>query len=111
MMDYDSSHPALRKAVSYQVAVSRHQACGLFLHFLREFQKSSPASDFQKASSELRRGFLQGLLDPDLQHCLSTTVPPSDLHSISAFRLGGARAAFECRQCGFGPMQIGLTSK
>lgn len=89
MMDYDSSHPALRKAVSYQVAVSRHQACGLFLHFLREFQKSSPASDFQKASSELRRGFLQGLLDPDLQYCLSTTVPPSDLHSISAFRLGG----------------------
>ncbi|CAK9086345.1 FO synthase subunit 1 [Durusdinium trenchii] len=86
MMDYDSSHPALRKAVSYQVAVSRHQACGLFLHFLREFQKSSPASDFQKASSELRRGFLQGLLDPDLQHCLSTTVPPSDLHSISACR-------------------------
>lgn len=84
--DYDSSQPAMRKAVSYTIGLQKHQACGAFLHFLRMFERLAPPADYDRAYVELHKMFLRGLLDADLQHVLTTSFPPGDLSAIAAFR-------------------------
>ena len=84
--DYDSSAPAMRKAVSFTTGMQKHQACGAFLHFLRMFEKIAPPADYERASVELHKMFLRGLLDADLQHVLASSFPPGDLTAIAAFR-------------------------
>ena len=97
--DHDSCAPAMRKAASFSIGLQRHQVAGAFLHFLRVFQKMTPPADFERAKTDLTKGFLRGLLDADLQHALSTTFPPGDLNSISALRWLGNFAQRFCLFC------------
>jgi len=84
--DFDSLPPSMRKANSFQQATAKHQATGVFLHFLKEFEKVCPAGQFQAASESLLSQFKSGYLDCDLQHCLESQVPPADMAAISGFR-------------------------
>ena len=54
--------------------------------FLREFQRIAPPADFEDARASLLSQFSFGYLDPDLQHCMETSVPPGDVSSVGAFR-------------------------
>ena len=84
--DHDACVPSMRKAVSYQQGMYKHQMTGGFLHFLGLLEKMLPASEFPEAKDALLKQFSQGFLDPDIQHTLENTVPPGDAKSIAAFR-------------------------
>ena len=84
--DYDNTAPPMRQAVTYKLAVAKHQACGAFLHFLAILQKMSPPSLFEEAKASLEAQFTMGFLDPDLCHILDTQVPPGDIKALGAFR-------------------------
>ena len=86
--DFDRTAPALRKALNFKDAVVLHQSAGCFLHFLRLLEQTAPAAHFAECCDGLESQFLQGFLDPDLCHSLTVQVPPGDIKSISAFRLG-----------------------
>lgn len=86
---HDSVTDSMRKALTYKDSVQLHQSCGIFVHFLGELSKMTPTETFNEASIELKRSFLSGFLDMDLQHCLQTQVPPGDCKQVAAFRRGG----------------------
>ena len=83
---HDDTMDTMRKAMTYKDAVGLDQLCGGFIHYLGELEKMMPPAMFMEASEALRMSFLSGFLDPDLQHCLQTQVPPGDLPGIGAFR-------------------------
>lgn len=84
--DFDHTAQPLRKALSFRDALSKHQACGGFLHFLKALERIAPASDFQTMKDDLLRQFQYGYLDPDILHSLENQVPPGDIGAVSAFR-------------------------
>lgn len=83
---HDDTANSMKKAMAYKEGVSLHQLCGGFIHYCAELEKMMPPAMFKEANEALRNSFLSGFLDPDLQHCLQTQVPPGDLRGISAFR-------------------------
>lgn len=83
---HDGATDSMKKAVTYKEAVGLDQLCGGFIHYCAELEKMMPPTMFKEAQVALRNSFLSAFLDPDLQHCLQTQVPPGDLRGISAFR-------------------------
>lgn len=93
--DHDNLPVSMRRAISEKQAISKHQICGAFLHFVDEFSKVCPAGSFSSIAQNLRTQFQSGYMDPDLAHCLETQVPPGDMSAINSFRLSvGVGAAF-----------------
>ena len=86
LADFDTTPGPLRKAMSVREAMSKHQACGGFLHYLKILEGMAPAAEFQQMSEELHRQFQYGYLDPDILHSLESSVPPGDISMVSAFR-------------------------
>ena len=84
--DYDNAPQPLRTAVTFRSGLSKHQACGAFLHFLKHLERVAPASEFPKMAEDLKKQFAFGYLDPDLIHSLESQVPPGDISQVAAFR-------------------------
>ncbi|CAK9009367.1 Uncharacterized protein SCF082_LOCUS10261 [Durusdinium trenchii] len=84
--DHDQTPPSLRKALTHAQALSKHQACAAFLHFLGLLEQMSPPADFAAAKKSLLSQFQSGYLDPDLAHALDSQFPPGDAASVGAFR-------------------------
>lgn len=84
--DFDKTPAPMRKALSYRDALSKHQCCAMFLHFLSRLQRMCPPSEFNEAAVNLRQQFCQGFMDPDLLHAAEQQVPPGDLEGVAAFR-------------------------
>lgn len=76
----------VKKAINFTTALSKHQCCGAFLHFMRELERTITPEDYKKAFGELKDMFLRGYLDPDLEHILQTQFPPGDMKSVSSIR-------------------------
>ena len=86
MADFDNAPVPMRQAVKFATGLKLHQACGAFLHYLREYEKMAPAADVLQSRQELFQVFIRGFMDPDLHHSLEQTVPPGRLEDISTFR-------------------------
>lgn len=86
LADHDGCAPQMRKPLTYRDALSKHQACGGFLHYLNVLQKIAPSGEFAAMESDLRNQFRFGYLDPDILHSLEATVPPGDAQMVGAFR-------------------------
>ena len=84
--DWDNSAPSLRKAWNFKDAIVLHQCTGAFLHFQHLLERGFPAKLWPQAKATLTTQFLQGFMDPDLLHAMSTTVPPGDAKSIGSMR-------------------------
>lgn len=78
----------MRQSLSVKSSLSLHQACAIFLHFMSKLETAIPGADFSDAAPKLRSVFLMGGMDGDLLNAATTSVPPGDLKSIGAFRLG-----------------------
>lgn len=74
--DHDSTPTALRKACTYQQALAKLQCCSGFIHFLKLFERISPAGDYKEAEQSLKSQFFSGYLDPDISHALETQFRP-----------------------------------
>ena len=85
--DHDNAPAQMRQPLKYTGALKLHQACGAFLHYLREYEMMVSASDALKARDELYRMFVRGFMDPDLHHSLEHAVPPGRIEDVSSFRL------------------------
>ena len=81
----------MRKSPSLREAVSLHQSCALFLHFLKILEVSLPSSEFPAAKEKLNASFLLGVLDADLITIGENAVPPGDIKAIGAFRTASAQ--------------------
>lgn len=84
--DHDRTPLTMRRALTYQQALSKHQCCGAFNHFCQLLKRMMPPADFDLAYKSLSTQFASGYLDPDLSHVLETTFPPGEAASVSAFR-------------------------
>ena len=84
--NFDNTPAPMRKAMTYKEGLQVHQSCGAFVHFLEELESIAPPAEYQEAARALHSQFGFGYLDPDLLHCLESTVPPGDVRSVSAFR-------------------------
>ena len=85
--DFDATPTALRKACTYAQALTKLQCCAGFVHFMKHFERVSPAASFKDAQLSLRSQFFSGYLDPDITHALENSFPPGQLMDIAAFRL------------------------
>ena len=92
--DHDNCAEQMRKAFSFKDALEVHQAAGCFLHFISELKKIAPPERFQQARDGLMEQFMQGFMDADLCHVLSSQVPPGDIKSVSAFRQDRSKHIF-----------------
>ena len=95
--EYDFTPSSMRKAWGYTTALSRHQACGAYLHFRTLMEKRVPGGKWNEIKSSLDSQFAYGFLDADLAHVLANEVPPGNLDSISAFRIFGCIYLFIAR--------------
>ena len=86
--DFDKCAPGLRKPLNYKDGLALHQAAGAFRHFLAMLERQLPPAFFAETRDSLTKQFHLGFLDSDLQHAISTQVPPGDPRSIHAFRTG-----------------------
>ena len=86
LSDHDTTPAQLRKPLGFREALGKHQACGGFLHYLRQLEKMAPGGDFAEMEKDLRQQFQYGYLDPDILHSLETMVPPGNIQMVSAFR-------------------------
>ncbi|CAK9057903.1 Uncharacterized protein SCF082_LOCUS30979 [Durusdinium trenchii] len=59
-------------ACTYQQALAKLQCCSGFIHFLKLFERISPAGDYKEAEQSLKSQFFSGYLDPDISHALET---------------------------------------
>lgn len=64
-----------------------HSMCGAFLHFECLFQQKVSSQEFAAHSRSFRDNFMMGFIDADLEHALSTTVPPGNLSCIGFLRI------------------------
>lgn len=87
-LDWDSAGDKLRKALTYKDAVMLHTSCGMFIHFMNQFQSRCPASEFPTFKSKLDEVFMAGLLDHELRSAAENSVYPGDVASIGSFRQG-----------------------
>ena len=91
--DHDAMPQSMRKACTFQQALAKHQACGIFLHFLSQLQRMTPPAEFAESEKSLKGQFASGFMDPDLAHALETQFPPGDLAAVARFvralRAGG----------------------
>lgn len=85
--DFDNAAPQLRAPLKYAAALKLHQACGAFIHYLREYEGMVASTDSMKDRNELYDMFVRGFMDPDLHHSLENSVPPGRIEDISSFRL------------------------
>ena len=83
---FDGVADNMRKAVTFKDALNLHQMCGGYIYFMAELSKMMPPALYAEAEQSLLKAFLDGFIDPDLSHCLSTQVPPGDLKGVAAFR-------------------------
>ena len=84
--DFDQTPPALRKPWSFATALNRHQCCGLYIHYMGLLQKRIPQGKWAEVERSLDSQFTFGFLDTDLQHSLTSEVPPGNMETVSAFR-------------------------
>lgn len=87
ILEHDSVHEPLRKALSLPNAIKLHQASGAFLFLLDKLEAMAPAGAFEKMKESLFQQFRSGMMDADLQHVLENSVPANaELTSVTAFR-------------------------
>lgn len=84
--DFAGCAKELRRALNYKDALAKHQVCGAFLHFKEPLQAKCPEKEWADLSKEMDEAFFQKFLDAELLSALSSSVPPGDVTSISAFR-------------------------
>lgn len=87
--DWDEALANMKQTLSVKSAAPLHQACGVFLHFMSKLETALPSGEFKVAAPRLRAAFLVGGMDIELWAAASSSVPPGDVKSIGAFRLGG----------------------
>ena len=85
--DFDNCAIPLRQPLKYGAALKLHQACGAFLHYLREYEQLVSATEAMNARGELYNMFVRGFMDPDLHHSMEQSVPPGRIEDVSSFRL------------------------
>eukprot|EP00435_Cladocopium_sp_Y103_P074177 s6_g47.t1 len=89
--DWDKLPSNMRKSLSLREAISLHQSCALFLHFLKLLEVSIPSSEFPAAKEKVFATFNLGVLDSDLITAGEKSVPPGDIKALGAFRTGSVQ--------------------
>ena len=92
--EWDNTAVHMRVPLKYAAGLKLHQACGAFLHYLREYEQMVSASDALAARKDLYQMFLRGFMDPDLHHSLDNSVPPGRIEDIASFRLAHFQVFF-----------------
>ena len=84
--DWDASSDKLRKALGFRDALLLHTACGMYLHFMDQFQARCPAAEFPTLQPKLEEMFLAGCLDHELRQAAEHSVYPGDVSKIGSFK-------------------------
>lgn len=82
--DWDRSNS--KKPWAVKETTQLHILCGGFIHYMAQFQAKVSECEYEQHRESLRKSFLNGFLDTDLDHGLVSSVPPGDLGCITMMR-------------------------